>query len=153
MVLSDSSFTGRTDIWQFALDRMSQRPITGYGFAAFWGTQQVVYGMSGTSIWANTAAHAHNAYLDLALTVGIPGSILVTLWLVVFPMIDFYRSPHEPSAAPLRMLFLRVCLFAAFGSCFESMLIEESTLALPLYRSVRLAPYVGHARHGVSGAP
>lgn len=133
MVLTDSSFTGRTDIWQFALDRVAQRPITGYGFAAFWGTQQVVYGMSGTSIWANTAAHAHNAYLNLALTVGIPGSILATLWLVVLPLVDFYRSADEPSAAPLRMLFLRVCLFAAFGSCFESMLIEESTLGLFLF--------------------
>ena len=76
MVLTDTSFTGRTDIWQFALDRVAERPITGYGFAAFWGTKQVVYGMSGASIWANTAAHAHNAYLNLALTVGIPGSIL-----------------------------------------------------------------------------
>ena len=133
MVLTDSSFTGRTDIWQFALDRVAQRPITGYGFAAFWGTQQVVYGMSGTSIWANTAAHAHNAYLNLALTVGIPGSILATLWLVVLPLVDFYRSTDEPAAAPLKILFLRVCLFAAFGSCFESLLIEESTLGLFLF--------------------
>ncbi|MGO9703018.1 MAG: O-antigen ligase family protein [Xanthobacteraceae bacterium] len=133
MVLTDTSFTGRTDIWQFALDRVAQRPITGHGFAAFWGTKQVVYGMSGTSIWANTAAHAHNAYLNLALTVGIPGSILATLWLVVLPVVDFFRSADAPAAAPLKMLFLRVCLFAAFGSCFESMLIEESTLGLFLF--------------------
>ena len=133
MVLTDTSFTGRTDIWQFALDRVAERPITGYGFAAFWGTKQVVYGMSGASIWANTAAHAHNAYLNLALTVGIPGSILATLWLVVLPVVDFFRSPDAPAAAPLKMLFLRVCLFAAFGSCFESMLIEESTLGLFLF--------------------
>ncbi len=133
MVLTDTSFTGRTDIWQFALDRVAERPITGYGFAAFWGTKQVVYGMSGASIWANTAAHAHNAYLNLALTVGIPGSILATLWLVVLPVVDFFRSPDAPAAAPLKMLFLRVCLFAALGSCFESMLIEESTLGLFLF--------------------
>jgi O-antigen ligase len=135
MVLTDTSFTGRTDIWQFALDRVAERPITGYGFSAFFGTKQVVYGMSGTSIWANTAAHAHNAYLNLALTVGIPGAVLVTVWLVLLPLVDFYRSAPEPSAAPLKMLFLRVCLFAAFGSCFESMLIEASTLGLFLYMS------------------
>ena len=133
LVLTDTSFTGRTDIWQFALDRVAERPITGYGFAAFWGTKQVVYGMGGTSIWANTAAHAHNAYLNLALTVGIPGSILATLWLVLLPIVDFFRSPDAPAAAPLKMLFLQVCLFAAFGSCFESMLIEESTLGLFLF--------------------
>lgn len=133
MVLTDTSFTGRTDIWQFALDRVVERPITGYGFAAFWGTKQVVFGMNGTSIWANNAAHAHNAYLNLALTVGIPGSILATLWLVVFPLVNFYRSAGAPEATALKMLFLRVCLFAAFGSCFESMLIEESALGLFLF--------------------
>jgi O-antigen ligase len=89
--------------------------------------------MSGTSIWANMAAHAHNAYLNLALTVGIPGSVLATLWLVVLPLADFYRSADAPGAAPLRMLFLRVCLFAAFGSCFESLLIEANTLGLFLF--------------------
>ncbi len=133
MVLTDTSFTGRTDIWQFALDRVAQRPIIGYGFAAFWGTEQVVYGMGGASIWANTVAHAHNAYLNLALTVGIPGSILATLWLVVLPVVDFFRSADAPAAAPLKMLFLRVCLFAAFGSCFESMLIEQGALGLFLF--------------------
>ncbi len=129
MVLTDSTFTGRTEVWKFAVDRMLERPITGYGFSAFWGTPEVVYGMGGT-IWANTASHAHNGYLDLALTVGIPGSVLVTLWLVVLPLFDFYRAPHDRSAAPLEMLFLRICLFAAYESCFESVLVPEGTLAL-----------------------
>jgi O-antigen ligase len=130
MLLIDSSFTGRTDIWQFALDHVAQRPITGYGFSAFWGTKEVVYGMAGGYVWANSVAHAHNAYLNLALTIGIPGAVLVTVWLVFLPLIDFYRSPRDPSAAPLKMLFLRVCLFAAYASCFESMLLQEGGLFL-----------------------
>jgi O-antigen ligase len=134
-ILTDSSFTGRTDIWQFALDHVAQRPITGYGFAAFWGSKEVVYGMGEGYVWANVAAHAHNDYLNLALTVGIPGSILVTLWLVLTPLLDFYRSPHDASADPLQLLFLRVCLFAAYASCFESMLIQEGALGLFLFMS------------------
>jgi O-antigen ligase len=129
-VLTDSTFTGRTEVWEFAVNRMLERPITGYGFSAFWGTPEVVYGMGGNTIWANTAGHAHNGYLDLALTVGIPGSVLVTLWLLVLPLFDFYRAPHDPSGAPLEMLFLRICLFAAYESCFESVLVPEGTLAL-----------------------
>ena len=135
MVLSDSTFTGRTEVWQFAVDHMLQRPITGYGFSAFWGTPEVVYGMGGGEIWANTASHAHNGYLDLALTIGIPGSILVTLWLVILPLFDFYRSPHDPSVAPLEMLFLRICLFAAYEACFESVLVPEGGLVLLLVAS------------------
>jgi O-antigen ligase len=130
MVLPDASFTGRTDIWQFALDHIAQRPITGYGFGAFWGTHEVVYGMSGNSVWANSVAHAHNAYLNMALTIGIPGSALVTVWLVVLPLIDFYRASPDPAASPLKLLFLRTCLYAACASCFESLLLQEGGLFL-----------------------
>ena len=98
VVLPDATFTGRTDIWQFVSEHVPQRPLTGYGFADVLGHPEVVYGMGGDEVWANTAGHAHNGYLDLALTIGIPGAALVTLWLVVLPLIDFYRSPHEPAA-------------------------------------------------------
>jgi len=133
VVLRDATFTGRTEVWDFVLDHIRQRPLTGYGFATFWGTPEVVYGMGGYEVWANTAGHAHNGYLDLALTIGIPGAVLATLWLVILPFADFYRSSHERSAAPLEMLFLRVCHFAAYGSCFESMLLQEGSAALFLF--------------------
>jgi O-antigen ligase len=131
LVMSDPTFTGRDEIWRFAMDHVAQHPITGYGFSTFWGTEQVVYGMSGAT-WANTAGHAHNGYLDLALTIGIPGSVLVTLWLVVLPLFDYYRAPNEPESAALKMLFLRVCLFAAYESCFETMFTQVGELWLVL---------------------
>ena len=146
MFLTDSTFTGRTEVWQFAVDHMLERPITGYGFSAFWGTPEVVYGMGGNTIWANTAGHAHNGYLDLALTIGIPGSALATLWLVVLPLIDFYRSPHEPLAAPLELLFLRVCLFAAYGSCFENLLMQGGALAMFLFTATFALRFLSVAR-------
>lgn len=134
-LLHDPTFTGRSDIWKFAVDHVMQRPITGYGFATFWGTEQVVYGMGGAT-WANTASHAHNGYLDLALTVGIPGSALVTLWLVVLPLFDYYRAPPggrgDPVRAALQLLFLRICLFAAFDCCFETMFFQVGALWLIL---------------------
>jgi O-antigen ligase len=132
-VLTDTTFTGRTDVWQFAVEHLTERPITGYGFSAFWGTPAVVYGMGGTSSWAHMAGHAHNGYLDVALGVGIPGAALAILWLVVLPLVDFYRSPRQSAAAPLEMLFLRVCLFIAYASCFESLLLQEGSGALLLF--------------------
>ena len=44
----------------------------------------------------------------------------MTLWLIVLPLVDYYRAPDEPESAALKMLFLRICLFAAYGSCFET---------------------------------
>jgi O-antigen ligase len=130
--VADPSFTGRADVWKFAMGAVAQRPLTGYGFSAFWGTEQVVYGMAGAS-WANTASHAHNGFLDLALTVGIPGSVLVTLWLFVLPLVDYFRSPTEPQSAPLKLFFLRVCLYAAYESCFETMFTEVGAFWLVLF--------------------
>ncbi len=130
-ILPDPTFTGRTDIWKFAVDHVLQRPITGYGFATFWNTEQVVYGMAGAT-WANTASQAHNGYLDLALTIGIPGSVLMTLWLIVLPLFDYYRAPEEPANAALKMLFLRICVFAAIESCFETLFTQVGTLWLVL---------------------
>ena len=134
-LVSDPSFTGRADVWRFAEAAVAERPITGYGFSAFWGTEQVVYGMSGAT-WANTASHAHNGFLDLALTVGIPGSALVTLWLFVLPLFDYFGSPAEPESAPLKMLFLRLCLFAAYESCFETMFTEVGAYWMILFFAV-----------------
>ena len=133
-IMPDATFTGRTEIWKFAIDHVAQRPITGYGFATFWGTEQVVYGMSGAT-WANTAAHAHNGFVDLALTIGIPGSALVTLWLIVLPLVDYYRAPDEPENTALKMLFLRICLFAAYESCFETQFTQLGGLWLILIAS------------------
>ena len=132
-VLTDTSFTGRNEVWQFAVDHIKQRPLTGYGYAAFWGTPEVVYGHVEHGGWAATAGHAHNAYLDLALTIGIPGAILVILWLVVLPLIDFYRSPQTPQTKPLQLLFLRICLSVIYASSFDSMLSGEGSVAMLLF--------------------
>ena len=66
-IMPDATFTGRTEIWELALQYVARRPITGYGFSAFWGTPQVVYGIGENASWVNAATDAHNAYLNLAL--------------------------------------------------------------------------------------
>ncbi len=44
------------------------------------------------------------------------------------PLVDYYRAPEEPANAALKMLFLRICLFAAFESCFETLFTQVGTL-------------------------
>jgi O-antigen ligase len=115
----DPTFTGRSDVWNFVIGHISEKPLTGFGFATFWGTEQVVYGMNENG-WARYVSNAHNGYLDLALTTGIIGSALMSLWLIFCPILDFYRAERTPANDPLALFFLRICLFAAFESCFES---------------------------------
>lgn len=123
--MPDATFTGRTEIWQLGIHAVAQRPITGFGFSSFWGTEQVVYGLGNDTTWANTATDAHNAYLNLAVTIGVPGMLLTVLWIVVLPILDSYRPPRDAFSLPLQTLFLRVCLFGTFGSCFESSIFQQ----------------------------
>ncbi|MGC1777519.1 MAG: O-antigen ligase [Xanthobacteraceae bacterium] len=123
--MPDSSFTGRTEVWQFSLDALRQHLLTGYGFSAFWGTEQVQYGMGANASWVNDTTDAHNAYLNLALTTGLPGMALAFAWIVILPILDYYRQPRGTPEDPLRMLFLRVCIYGSYASCFESSMFEQ----------------------------
>jgi O-antigen ligase len=123
--MSDPSFTGRSDIWKFALGELAQRPFTGFGFSAFWGTERVVFGLSEQGTWATAATDAHNGYLNLAITTGVPGLALAVIWLVGLPLIDFYRRSGGPQSQPLALFFLRVWLFGLMMACFESVLFQQ----------------------------
>ncbi|HEX3504313.1 MAG TPA: O-antigen ligase [Xanthobacteraceae bacterium] len=125
LVMPDATFTGRTDIWELGVQAVARRPITGYGFSSFFGTDQVVYSLGENTTWANAATDAHNAYLNLALTIGLPGLLLTILWIVVLPILDFYRLPTDAAAAPLQLLFLRICLYGIYSSCFESSIFQQ----------------------------
>lgn len=123
--LPDPTFTGRTELWEFAVEHVMQHPLIGYGFYAFWGTEEVVYALGGSQPWVNAASDAHNTYLNLAVTIGIPGLILTIVWIVVMPIVDFYRRPADTPATPLQVLFIRVVLFGVYSSCFENSFFQQ----------------------------
>jgi O-antigen ligase len=124
-IMPDATFTGRTEIWQLGLQAVAQRPITGYGYSTFWGTPEVVYGLGDSVTWANAATDAHNAYLNLALTIGIPGMLFVVVWVVILPIVDFCRQSPDPHTRALQTLFLRVCLYGVYAACFESSILQQ----------------------------
>lgn len=67
----DMSLTGRTAIWEAVIDRIMERPLTGYGYA-FWVTPSYTRAW----IWqyvGDKAAHSHNSWLDIWIQLGIFG--------------------------------------------------------------------------------
>jgi O-antigen ligase len=116
----DATFTERVDIWSLAFSAIAQKPLTGYGISGYWQTESLVYGGGLIETWAVTAANAHNAYLETAMAAGIPGLILVVLWLVIGPVRDA-NSAHESGNDPaLTRLFTRLWLYGIYASCVES---------------------------------
>ncbi|UIY28915.1 O-antigen ligase family protein [Neorhizobium galegae] len=82
----DTTYTARADIWRLALDAIAQQPITGYGFGSFWGAESLVNSDMRTLNWAVRAVDAHNAYVDAAMNAGIPGLILMVIWVLATPL-------------------------------------------------------------------
>src|SRR5205814_7933298 len=63
IVFPDTSFTGRTEIWKFAIEHALEHPLAGQGFMAFWRTRDLST-LQFAGSWAGLAAHSHNGYID-----------------------------------------------------------------------------------------
>ena len=125
MLPLDSSFTGRVDIWAFALQSLQPKLMTGYGFAAFWGSSAILSLPEGKE-WAGFASHSHNGYLDIALGMGLPGLALLIAVLVVKPLRDFQNADQGGNNGPLAMAFLQVWLFGLYLSSMESFFLDRA---------------------------
>jgi O-antigen ligase len=129
--VSDASFTGRTEVWQFAISNIFERPVLGHGFMAFWRTDEVLSETQYTDLWANAAAHSHNGYLDIALTTGFPGLFLSVAFLAIGPIISYHRYSKKrlrraaPELTALSTFLLQIWLFGIYFNCFESALFDR----------------------------
>jgi O-antigen ligase len=124
MLPVDPTFTGRSDIWEFALAAVAEKPITGHGYSAFWDDVTERQTAKGAE-WAVTAAHSHNSYLDLAVTIGLPGLALVILIFVLAPLRNFQAAQAYSRSGALAKLFLTVWLFGLYFGTTETFLLER----------------------------
>jgi O-antigen ligase len=121
----DVTFTGRTGIWEFAIAGFSENPIKGYGYAAFWDNPSNRTTVEAGSEWAFDASHSHNGYLELALTVGLPGLLLALLIFVISPMRNFHTLQAEHRDLNLAKFFLSIWLFGVYLSSMETFLLDR----------------------------
>ncbi|MCA6126355.1 O-antigen ligase family protein, partial [Bradyrhizobium sp. WSM 1704] len=124
----DPTFTNRIDIWRVGAAAVADRPLTGYGFQLFWQTDEMVYKAGGGTSWAVGAFNAHNAYLDAAITTGIPGLILTLALLVWLPLRDVSRAAARDNDPALTRLFTRIWLYGVFSACVESLYFQSGSL-------------------------
>ncbi len=77
----DVSLTGRTDLWQVALDEIARRPVLGAGYQAVWVLGNPIAEMlwSDFDVETRTGFHFHNAYLSNAVEIGVLGVAMQTL--------------------------------------------------------------------------
>jgi exopolysaccharide production protein ExoQ len=75
----DTTLTGRTDIWLHVWQWIQQRPLVGYGYAAFFEAEETSSYVA--AVWNWGVSSAHNGYLELLLTIGVVGLALVLMFI------------------------------------------------------------------------
>jgi O-antigen ligase len=123
----DATFTGRTDIWRYALGKLAAHPFLGYGFDAFWNTESVRFSVDDAdTAWVGGAAHAHNCFVDVAMSMGVPGVALALWAFVAQPLADIGQAVRNGADPALVTLLTQIWLFALYVSSFESFLFDRS---------------------------
>ncbi len=139
----DASFTNRDDIWRLAFSAISERPLLGYGFNGFWQTRELVYSGGSIESWAVQAYNGHNAYLDMALTTGVPGLVLTLVLVLVLPLRNLSGLEEQGSHTHVTRLFLRIWLYTLYNSVLESIFFENGS---PLWFMLVAALYAFRLR-------
>jgi O-antigen ligase len=101
----DTSFTGRTDIWDVVLDEAKTHPVIGTGFAAFWTADNDVrvYPKAVSLFRPN---EGHEGYLDLFNETGAVGLILLALMVICY----FRNAVRSNADSVWSWLFVSVLL-------------------------------------------
>jgi O-antigen ligase len=126
----DATLSGRTAIWAQVAHFIGQRPVLGYGYAAFWR------GMQGPSFQIDASVHfivehAHNGFLEICLELGFTGLALFLIsWLRgAYQLWPSWRSGDlDRIACPLAILLL-----IALYDLDENTLLIYNGLFWPLY--------------------
>ena len=102
------AFTGRTEIWSAEIAYIRDHALFGAGFGTFSDTGGLspLHNYVGNS-WVGEASHGHNGYLQLLMTVGVPGFLLAFGGLVVQPALAFWKRGGDVATKAL--------LFALFA--------------------------------------
>lgn len=132
----DATFTGRSSIWAFALARISEAPIMGYGFQLLWGSE-FLRDIT-TESWAYLAAHSHNSFLETLLNGGLPALILMILWLLILPLRDAGEAFATQNDPTLTRLFLRIWIFSILLAGLENLFFVNNG---PLWFTMLIAVF------------
>jgi len=118
MLYGDSTFTGRTIIWDFAQHEIERRPLLGWGYQSFW-----LVGPDAPSIveapgWVKMMPNAHNGYYDTMLEMGYVG----LAFLVAFIFATLHAIGRVADRDPARAwLVLSLAIFIILFNYFESL--------------------------------
>ncbi|WP_162937693.1 O-antigen ligase family protein [Indioceanicola profundi] len=110
MLGKDTTLTGRSTLWEFALRSIAEKPGFGYGYDAFWTGDRFDAEWL-RWIMEQRLAHFHNGFLDIGVQLGIPGMVAQVGIMLLFIWKAFRYMAADGSAfgwMPLALMALIV---------------------------------------------
>jgi len=125
---SDVTFTGRDEIWRFAIAHIGDRPWLGHGYLSFWQTPVV------TQLEENFEASwdirgigsAHNTYLDAMLMFGISGALVMIWCLMVQSLRNYVVAQADPDRRRFADLCAMIVMFMTYVGMLESFFLNRA---------------------------
>jgi exopolysaccharide production protein ExoQ len=147
----DTTFSGRSLIWDIVRERISAHPLLGTGYGAFWVSGQpsspsyytlkLLYGVPNES---------HNGYLDVINDLGLVGLVCLIGYVTVF---------MRQCLALLKVDFAQATLFLALlfqqlvGNLTESMWLQSTTFAFGMMTVATFALARARVQQQLQGEP
>lgn len=98
-----TSGTGRTQIWSYVIEQVAERPLMGHGFN------------SGPTLLAEFSQSTHNAVLNIALSTGILGGIMMII-LLLWNLLNTLTCQQ--------MLIRSLCIFIVLNCLAEDTIFQ-----------------------------
>ena len=136
----DSTFTGRTIIWDFVQDKIGQSPLLGWGYQSFW-----LVGSDGPSVteapgFVKQMPEGHNGYYDATLELGYVGFTILLIFIFSTLHAVGRVADRDPAKA---LLVLSLALYVMVHNLLESLWMRgaEFLWLLFLFLVVEIARY------------
>jgi len=124
---NQAAFTGRTLIWPPLLAFAKDHLTLGAGYGSFWNIgpgKSPIYAYA--KGWVVHITQGHDGYLDLLVTIGLPGLLLVVIATIIAPLVRLLVHPNVPRATGA--LLLAIVIFCAGHNFTESSLFDRDSV-------------------------
>lgn len=155
IIYGDATFSGRSIIWEFALNEIARRPLLGWGYQSFWLVGPDAPSIVDAPGWVKMMPNAHNGYYDTMLEMGYIGYSLLLAFIIATLHAIGRVAERDPTRAWLLLsLALYVIIHNGLEStwmrAFDLMWVVFAIVAAETGRQLQPLPIIGHPRRNAS---
>jgi exopolysaccharide production protein ExoQ len=126
----DATFSGRKTLWRGVSAIIAEKyPVLGAGYGAFFTTAGAIWDLSPyLKYWEGIPNHAHSGFLNTRANLGIPGVVMLTVFIVLTAKQLIQRLMSDPDRKVWAGFFALFFLFLV-NNFSESVAFKHSDIA------------------------